>query len=573
MAMPRAAGSASPGTLRVLVADDSPVQLLFVEHALRALGHLPVTARNGREAVERCLTDAPDVVLLDLEMPVLDGIGACRAIRGAPLAQQPTIVFVTATQDELELARCLDAGGDAFLTKPVSSGVLGAQLASFARSRALTRLVHEQSAELLSYRERLDEEMRVARGVFDNVVANASHGFDNVRVRQVDASSFAGDLVLCAESPFGEQFLFVGDCTGHGLPAALSALPAADAFTSLVRRGLDGAGILAGINDRLIRSLPNGYFVAAALVGWNPLRQVLNIWNGGLPDLYLWRPEDGIIQTVGSMHPPLGVLPSSETVFTPTWFAPEPGDRVLVHTDGLSEATDANDLALGEHGVRRWISMHPKTPPFESLDAALTRVGATDGRDDVAIAELECRARSTSSRASDVVSIPSEHPQPTSGRVLLEIEAGALRDIDPLPVAAQLLASLPSLGERANDVQVVLGEMLANAVQHGVLGLESQDKQTPEGFALFYQRVRACTARVQHGWVRVELQQFGIEDGYALSVRVSDSGEGYEPREAGESPEALLSGRGLRIVNEMADYVRVLNAGRTIEATFRLPGT
>lgn len=571
MAAPRVAGAPAAGTLRVLVADDSPVQLLFVEHALRALGHHPVTARNGREAVERCLTDAPDVVLLDIEMPLLDGIGACRAIRAAPLASQPTIVFVTATQDERELARCLEAGGDAFLSKPVSSGVLGAQLASFARSRALTRLVQEQADELMLHKERMNEELRVARGVFDRIVAHVNHPSDNVRVHQLDASRFAGDFVLTTESPFGEQFLFVGDCTGHGLPAALTAMPAASAFATYAQRGFDCAGIMHGINDRLTRSLPAGFFIAAAIVAWNPLHRMVSIWNGGLPDLYIWREGEGVIQTVSSMHPPLGVMESDATSFTPAWFAVEPGDRILVHTDGLSESSDKHGRPVGEDGVRRWINFKPTTPPFDTLQHALAQLLRTEDRDDIAVAELECRPHQAPARHAPAPASAGERTSTVTGaRTVLKLEGGALRHVDPLPIASQLALAVPSLGDRANAVQVVIAELVANAVQHGVLGMESRDKQSPEGFAAFYQEIRDRLAVIQHGWVDIELQQANGPGGRTLTIRVSDSGEGYKPRTPTDDASLSLSGRGLHIVSEMADHVRMLDEGRTVEVTFNL---
>lgn len=574
MSSARGNGTAT-GRLRVLVADDSPVQLLFLEHALRALGHVPITARDGREAVERCITDAPDVVLLDLEMPVLDGIGACREIRAAPLGEQPGIVFVTAAADEKELAGCLEAGGDSFLSKPVSKGVLGAQLTSFARNRSLGRLVRQQASALMAHQARVDEELRVARAVFDRVMTYSNDALDNVRVAQSDVSSFAGDLVLSLESPSGVQYLFVGDCTGHGLPAALTAMPAASAFASAVRRGLDSGGILTTMNDRLAQALPDGYFVAAALVAWDPLHRLATIWNGGLPDLYMWRPGVGIVETVSSMHPPLGAMSSAETEFAPIWFRVEPGDRVLVHSDGVSESRGADGTMFGESGVRSAVAQGERTP-FEAVQEALAALRCTSQDDDITIAELEClprrAVRSAVVPTASVGARSPDVPQEASGRVLFEIEAAALRSIDPLTMATQLAQALPALADRVGDIQVVLTELIANAVQHGVLGLSSIDKQSSEGFASFYQEVRQRTAAVRHGWVRIELTLSARADHSELTVRVSDSGEGFSPWESEMNNDQWYSGRGLRLVRELSDSVRVLDDGRTTEATLCLHG-
>jgi CheY-like chemotaxis protein len=104
--------------LRVLVVDDNPVNLLVAKRLVQQLGHEVVLAENGAEAV-RCVEAGPlDLVLMDCQMPLMDGLEATRAIRAGPAAGVP-VVALTASALPEERQRCLDSGMDEMLTKPV----------------------------------------------------------------------------------------------------------------------------------------------------------------------------------------------------------------------------------------------------------------------------------------------------------------------------------------------------------------------------------------------------------------------------------------------------------------------
>ncbi len=113
------------GRLRALVADEDPMMLWLLRRAL--VDDFDVTvAENGQRAVELAVTTSPDVVLLDLGMPVLDGFGACRLIR----ATSPglPIVIVSGQTDEPSVRSAFEAGATDYLTKPFSPSQLRARL-------------------------------------------------------------------------------------------------------------------------------------------------------------------------------------------------------------------------------------------------------------------------------------------------------------------------------------------------------------------------------------------------------------------------------------------------------------
>jgi CheY-like chemotaxis protein len=116
----------STNTYKILIADDNPVNLDLATRLLRKKGHEITSAENGKEAVELFLQGSFDVILMDLEMPVIGGIEAARQIRAKEKAlsvETPAytpIIAMTAHDQETERTACLVVGMDGFISKPIS---------------------------------------------------------------------------------------------------------------------------------------------------------------------------------------------------------------------------------------------------------------------------------------------------------------------------------------------------------------------------------------------------------------------------------------------------------------------
>ncbi len=123
----------APNPTKILVVDDDPDIVELLTYNLEKEGYLTRTAVNGRQAVEVAQEFVPDVILLDVMMPVLDGIAACRLLRAVPALQSTYILFLTARSEEFSEVAAFEAGADDYLTKPIKPRALLSRLAAALR--------------------------------------------------------------------------------------------------------------------------------------------------------------------------------------------------------------------------------------------------------------------------------------------------------------------------------------------------------------------------------------------------------------------------------------------------------
>ena len=123
---------------KVLVVDDEPDIVRYLELVLRRLGHEPVGAGDGEEAIQKALNDPPDLILLDVMMPVMDGFAVCRALREREATRLVPVIIMTALQGVDNRVKLLEHGADDVLTKPVDERELVARIqGTLARKRAM----------------------------------------------------------------------------------------------------------------------------------------------------------------------------------------------------------------------------------------------------------------------------------------------------------------------------------------------------------------------------------------------------------------------------------------------------
>src|SRR5262249_21388366 len=122
---------------RVLIADDNPANLRIMRTRLAADGYEVVTASDGAEALAAADQAKPDLILLDIMMPKVDGIQVCQRLKGGQSTTFVPVILVTAMTDSKDIVAGLEAGADEYLTKPVDHAALSARVRSMLRIKSL----------------------------------------------------------------------------------------------------------------------------------------------------------------------------------------------------------------------------------------------------------------------------------------------------------------------------------------------------------------------------------------------------------------------------------------------------
>lgn len=134
-------------TPKILIVDDEPDIIEFIRYNLVRDGYLCESAQNGREAVNRAISFKPDLIIMDVMMPEMDGIEACRRIKANPGTKDVYVMFLTARNEEFSEIAAFEAGGDDYVSKPVKLRALNSRIKSVLKRR-LAR--NEEEPEMLS---------------------------------------------------------------------------------------------------------------------------------------------------------------------------------------------------------------------------------------------------------------------------------------------------------------------------------------------------------------------------------------------------------------------------------------
>ena len=134
---------------KILIVDDEPDILEFLEYNLKKEGFLVITAGDGEEGLALAAKEKPDLIVLDIMMPKMDGVEICRQIRSNPSYNNPLIAFLTAREEDYSQIAALDVGGDDYITKPVKPRVFISRIKALFRRGE--RIEHdEQNKEIIA---------------------------------------------------------------------------------------------------------------------------------------------------------------------------------------------------------------------------------------------------------------------------------------------------------------------------------------------------------------------------------------------------------------------------------------
>lgn len=374
---------------KVLVVDDDAINRMILEGMLIKEGHEVIQAENGQLAIDSYSTDNPDIILMDIMMPVMNGFDATKIIKELAGEVFVPIIVLTAMTDESELIKCVENGADDFLTKPFSHSVLSAKIQALMRVQDLYKTVSLQRDEIESNRKILHEEQEQASKIYKRMTLKDEIEGLNVRYHMSPMSVFNGDMLLMAQSPDGTCYTFLTDATGHGLPAALGSFPVRDIFYTMAGKGCSAQVILDELNRKLYEILPTEFFLCGAMLIISADKTRYQVWNGGLPEVIVYRPDTHqMIERIPSSNLPLGIVSADNYEVQLKDIEVIDGDSVLLYSDGATEAQKGPGEYFGEE---RFMEAVVQSKQFQVIESVIKAInvycGDNSQTDDVSLVE------------------------------------------------------------------------------------------------------------------------------------------------------------------------------------------
>jgi len=558
--------NSGPG--KALIVDDEKTNRLILKSLLSKQGYQTIEAVNGQEAIDLFKQEHPSIIFMDVMMPLIDGYEATRQIKAASTNRFVPIIFLTAMSDEEALAQCIEAGGDDFLVKPYDRIILQSKIRSMQRIAALNR-------EVQGMYSMIHREHEIAESVFVNAIQSSN--IENQYLRQVvrPAGIFSGDMVLSAYSPSRDLFFLTGDFTGHGLLAALGAMPVSEVFRAMTTKGFSPEEILTGINKKLKSMLPVGMFFGAQLVVVNHDLEHVRVFNAGMPDVIIVDGETNQIRhRLVSTGLPLGVEtnidPKEMLQYAPISY----NDKILMYSDGLTEARNAKDREFGSDRLIESIRNAPKNKIFDQIFTDLDRFcgDITTQADDVTLVEITCVHDVLPEIEIHDYIKPPIHMLGDRGewKLSLRFNGTRLRETNPVPILINYLMEMEELEAERQSLFTVMTELYVNALDHGVLGLDSNLKADPDGFEAYFQTRERRLESLDSGYVIFNLSVEQESSWRRILLRIEDSGMGFDfENHAPPSPrEMALSGRGLMLIRDLCESLEFHGKGNIAIARF-----
>ena len=196
--------------MKVLIVDDSPTIRTALRGLVEKMGHSVIEVEDGREALQSYRRDRPDLVLIDVMMPVMDGYEAARQMREIRPDEWVPIIFLSSKEADQDLDRAIEAGGDDYLVKPVSFVVLNAKIRALQRIESTRVKLLETSRELAAANRELEN---LSRQDSLTGIANRRY-FDSYLLTEIKRASRDREPLSLILADV-DNFKAFNDCYGH----------------------------------------------------------------------------------------------------------------------------------------------------------------------------------------------------------------------------------------------------------------------------------------------------------------------------------------------------------------------
>jgi serine phosphatase RsbU (regulator of sigma subunit) len=353
---------------RVLIVDDAKTNIDILVEALRGEYKLSV-ALDGHAALRAVEKSPPDLVLLDIMMPGLDGYEVCRRLRASEPTREVPVIFLSSLEDVSNKAQGFEVGGNDYLTKPFEVLEIKARVRSLLKAKAYADAVREAMARDL----RIAREIQMGILPADVAAATKGTGLD-VHAIIEPAREVGGDLYEVLRVSDRRVVVALGDVSGKGIPAALFMAVTVSVLRTLARQIAEPDEILRRLNDELAEQNPRGMFVTLQCLVFDLEHERVSCATAGHHQLVVVSPGRAPRLSCPASGMPVGLMPLNQ--IERETFPLVRGETFVLFSDGVSEAMNRDEDFYGDERLLATLATASDATPAETVTRVLDDVRA-----------------------------------------------------------------------------------------------------------------------------------------------------------------------------------------------------
>lgn len=582
--------------LKILVIDDTRTKRVVLDAMLRKMGHTPVLAESGEEAITLFKQDTPDIVLVDVMMPGMNGYDTVRALRRISDTWVP-MVFISSLGENQDVVKGIQAGADDYLTEPINYSILEVKVTALTDRVEMAKQLADQSRQLLEHQAKTEEEGRLAQDFMRRLAALDKIDDPLVRFRLIPAEAFSGDLIAVARTPAGQLHVMLADSTGHGLTSALAVMPVLQPFQIMSQKGFSISAIAGEINRKIKEYLPQNRFVAAILLSLDVDSKRIEVWNGGCPPGLVISPSGEVMCRFTSKHLPLGILDADDFdgAVSHHFYSGQPC-QVMLFSDGALDCISSASLEAAQESLVRVAAVAAPVDRLEALESSIGELlEGLENRDDIALIVVDCPIGHPEKQTEPdtASSEPSRVEAGATGRISFTVDvtdvateylvewdfslvlgAQQLKRLDVVPLLLGLAGQIESENSAfSGKLFLVMSELFNNALDHGLLKLDSTLKHDPTGMERYYEQRSALLKQLEQGEIAINLKKIVADGKSFVQLSLRDSGEGFDYHAtlaSAEQESERRHGRGIALVRTLGDALVYRGNGSEVEVCIQL---
>ena len=349
-------------TPKILIVDDLDVNIVLLRAHLLEAGYDVIVAKSGKEGLTKAFYHKPDLIILDIMMPIMDGYEVCKILKESDETRNIPVIFLTALQETKDKVKGLEVGGDDFISKPFNDVEL------LARVRSLLRIKY-YNEQIIQQNKNFQKELEMAR-ILQNAVLPQSYPKLNgleISSKYIPSSYLSGDyfnFIRLSENKIG---IFISDVMGHGVQASLVTMLLKSIFENNVYNISSPKELMKIINDDLVKLLGSVMIFATAAYAIIDLdNKLMSYSTAGHPPILQINNEIGELKELRCKSGLLGIYP--DFTYQDNHAEIKNGDFIVFYTDGILDVTDTDEVAFGDGRFYEILNQKNYKSPKELID-------------------------------------------------------------------------------------------------------------------------------------------------------------------------------------------------------------